>query len=222
MTDISHPIRVIVVDDDPLVVTGITTILGSAPDINVVGRCSDGDQVGDAVASLKPDVVLCDVKMARMNGIAVATTLSTMPGGPKVLMMTALDDDGLVLDAVGAGATGFLLKEEEPQRFIEAVRQVASGEVSFSQRAARQLTDWVRDSQTADVRRAAIQKLAMLTDREKDFAVALMTGASDAELAAKFYVAETTVKSALSSIKTKWGIRNRTQLAVVVAQAGIA
>lgn len=222
MTDIHHPIRVLVVDDDPMVVTGITTILSSDPGLDVVGRCSDGDQVGDAVAALNPDVVLCDVKMARMNGIAVAAMLSALPGGPKVLMMTALDEDGLVLDAVTAGATGFLLKEEDPQRFIEAVRQVADGEVTYSQRAARQLTDWVRDSQTADVRRAAMLKIAMLTDREKDFAVALMTGASDAELAAKFYVAETTVKSALSSIKTKWGIRNRTQLAVTVAQSGIA
>lgn len=222
MTDIHLPIWVLVVDDDPMVVTGITTILTSDPGLDVVGRCSDGDQVGDAVAALNPDVVLCDVKMARMNGIAVAAMLSALPGGPKVLMMTALDEDGLVLDAVTAGATGFLLKEEDPQRFIEAVRQVADGEVTYSQRAARQLTDWVRDSQTADVRRAAMLKIAMLTDREKDFAVALMTGASDAELAAKFYVAETTVKSALSSIKTKWGIRNRTQLAVTVAQSGIA
>jgi Response regulator containing a CheY-like receiver domain and an HTH DNA-binding domain len=119
------------------------------------------------------------------------------------------------------GATGFLLKEEDPQRFIEAVQQVARGEVTFSQRAARQLTDWVRNSQTADVRRAAQQRLAMLTDREREFAVALMSGASDAELAATFFVAETTVKSALTSIKTKWGIRNRTQLAVVVAQSGV-
>lgn len=220
MTDLHHPIRVLLVDDDPMVTTGLTTILRSAPDLDVVGRCSDGDQVRDAVASLNPDVVLCDMKMPRMSGTAVAAQLSALSDGPRMLMMTALDDDGLVLDAVAAGATGFLLKEEDPQRFIDAVRQVASGEVTFSQRAARQLTDWVRDSGTAELRRAANQKLAMLTEREKDFAVALMSGASDAELAAQFYVAETTVKSALSSIKAKWGIRNRTQLAVVVAQAG--
>ncbi|MFE4467244.1 response regulator [Leifsonia sp. NPDC056824] len=221
MTDLNHPIRVLVVDDDPMVVTGISTILSTSADLVVVGRCADGDEVPGAVASLKPDVVLCDVNMKRVNGIQVAATLSAMPDGPRVLMMTALDDDGLALDAITAGATGFLLKEEDPQRFIEAVQQVARGEVTFSQRAARQLTDWVRNSQTADVRRAAQQRLAMLTDREREFAVALMSGASDAELAANFFVAETTVKSALTSIKTKWGIRNRTQLAVVVAQAGV-
>jgi len=221
VTDLHHPIRVLVVDDDPLVVTGISTILSSSPELEVVGRCSDGDEVRSAVASVTPDVVLCDVKMKRVGGIAVAAALSAMPNGPRVLMMTALDDDGLVLDAIAAGAAGFLLKEEDPQRFIEAVRQVANGEVIFSPRAARQLTDWVRDSPNAEVRRAAIQKLAMLTDREREFAVALLDGASDAELAAKFFVAETTVKSALSSIKTKWGIRNRTQLAVIVAQAGV-
>lgn len=221
MTDPHRPIRVLVVDDDPLVVTGISTILSTSDDLVVVGRCADGDEVPAAAASLKPDVVLCDVNMKRVNGIEVAATLTALPDGPRVLMMTALDDDGLALDAITAGATGFLLKEEDPQRFIEAVRQVAKGEVTFSQRAARQLTDWVRNSQTADVRRAAKEKLAMLTDREREFAVALMSGASDAELAATFFVAETTVKSALTSIKNKWGIRNRTQLAVIVAQAGV-
>ncbi|WP_434318188.1 response regulator [Leifsonia sp. P73] len=221
MTDAQHPIRVLVVDDDPMVVTGISTILSTSADVVVVGRCADGDEVPHAVAALNPDVVLCDVNMKRVNGIEVAVTLAAMPDGPKVLMMTALDDDGLALDAITAGATGFLLKEEDPQRFIEAVHQVARGEVTFSQRAARQLTDWVRNSQTAEVRRAAQKRLAMLTDREREFAVALMSGASDAELAATFFVAETTVKSALTSIKNKWGIRNRTQLAVVVAQAGV-
>lgn len=221
MTDLPHPIRVLVVDDDPMVVTGISTILSTSAELVVVGRCSDGDEVPAAVASLRPDVVLCDVNMKRVNGIQVAAMLSAMPDGPRALMMTALDDDGLALDAITAGATGFLLKEEDPQRFIEAVQQVARGEVTFSQRAARQLTDWVRDSQTAAVRRAAREKLAMLTDREREIAVALMSGASDAELAATFFVAETTVKSALTSIKTKWGIRNRTQLAVIVAQSGV-
>lgn len=222
MTDLPHPIRVLVVDDDPMVVTGISTILSTSADLEVVGRCSDGEEVPAAVASLKPDVVLCDVNMKRDNGIAVAATLSAMLDGPRVLMMTALDDDGLALDAITAGATGFLLKEEDPRRFIEAVQQVARGEVTFSQRAARQITDWVRDSQTADVRRAARENLAKLTDREREFAVAVMSGASDAELAATFFVAETTVKSALTSIKNKWGIRNRTQLAVIVAQAGLS
>lgn len=221
MTDNSQPIRVLVVDDDRMAAAGITAILSTAADIDVVGHCTDGDQVAEAVTRLRPDVVLCDVRMPRVDGIAVAGSLAGQANGTKTLMMTAFDDDGRVLAAVAAGAAGFLLKEEDPHRIIEAVQQVAAGDAAFSPRAARQLREWIRESHTADTRREALEKLAMLTDREKEFALALVTGASDAELAAQFYVAQTTVKSALSAIKTKWGIRNRTQLAVVVAQSGL-
>ncbi|SEI10330.1 regulatory protein, luxR family [Leifsonia sp. CL154] len=135
-------------------------------------------------------------------------------------MMTAFDEDGRVLDAVTAGAAGFMLKDEDPHRILEAVRQVAAGDAAFSPRAAKQLAAWVQDSRGDDVRRDARAKMTQLTEREKAFALALVTGASDAELAQQFFVAETTVKSTLSGIRTKWGVRTRTELAVVVARSG--
>jgi DNA-binding NarL/FixJ family response regulator len=221
VTENNHRIRVLVVDDDQMAAAGITAILGTSPGIVVVGHCTDGNQVVAAVARLRPDVVLCDMRMPRMDGISVARSLAAEGSGTKTLMMTAFDDDGQVLDAVAAGAAGFLLKDEDPYRIIEAVQQVSGGDAAFSPRAAGQLAQWVRESRTADTRREALEKLDLLTDREREFALALVTGASDAELAAQFYVAESTVKSALSAIKTKWGIRNRTQLAVVVARSGV-
>ena len=138
----------------------------------------------------------------------------------RLLVSPVFDEDGRVLDAVSAGAAGFMLKDEDPHRIIAAVRQVAAGDAAFSPRAAKQLASWVRDSHGAEQRRDAIEKMRMLTERERDYAMAVTNGASDAELAQQFYVAETTIKSALAGIRTKWGVRTRTELAVVVARSG--
>lgn len=135
-------------------------------------------------------------------------------------MMTAFDEDGRVLDAVTAGAAGFMLKDEDPHRILDAVRQVAAGDAAFSPRAAKQLSLWVRDSRVNEVRKESAAKMTQLTDREREFALALVSGATDAELAQRFFVAETTVKSTLAGIRTKWGVRTRTELAVVVARSG--
>jgi DNA-binding NarL/FixJ family response regulator len=213
---VSDRIRVLVVDDDPLAAAGITAILGTAADMQLVGSRSDGDQVADAVHELHPDVVLCDVRMPRVDGLASAH------GAPRFLMMTAFDEDGRVLDAIAAGAAGFLLKDEDPQRIIEAVRAVAAGDAAYSPRAARQLTEWVQESRTAGGRRDALAKVEQLTEREREFALAIVNGASDADLAQRFFVAETTVKSTLAGIRAKWGVRTRTELAVVVARSGLA
>lgn len=217
MTD-SRPISVLVVDDDTMAANGLTALLELSGDIRVVGRCSDGTEVAAAVAALRPDVVLCDVRMPRMDGVAVVEQLAGT--GPVFLMMTAFDEDGRVLDAVAAGAAGFMLKDEDPRRIIDAVREVAAGDSAFSPRAAKQLTTWVRDSHASDARRDATEKMRILTDREREYAIGVTNGASDAELAQRFFVAETTVKSALAGIRAKWGVRTRTELAVVVARSG--
>lgn len=215
------PIRVLVVDDDLMAAAGITAILSTAQDIDVVGSRTDGDQVEAAVRELRPDVVLCDVRMPRMSGVAVAASLSAADA-PAVLMMTAFDEDGLVLEAISAGASGFLTKDEDPRRIIDAVRTVAAGESAYSPRAARQVTEWVRASSTSGTRRDAASMLAQLTDREREFATALVDGSTDAELAARFFVSETTIKSTLSGIRAKWGARSRVELAVTVVRAGLA
>lgn len=200
---------------------GVTAILGSQDDITVVGHCADGTQVPTALSKLRPDVVLCDVRMPQMDGVSVVRTMRPAAGDVRFVMMTAFDEDGRVLDAISAGADGFLLKDDDPTRIIDGIRTVAAGDSAYSPRAARQLTEWVQSSRNADARHDAQTKLAMLTDRERQYALALVTGASDAELAAQFFVAETTIKSTLAGIRTKWGIRTRTELAVVVARGGL-
>jgi DNA-binding NarL/FixJ family response regulator len=214
--------RVLVVDDDQMAAAGVSAILSTTDDLHVVGVRTDGSQVADAINELRPAIVLCDVRMPVMDGVAVVRTLASQADAPRFLMMTAFDEDGLVLDAVAAGAAGFLLKDEDPHRIIDSVRDVAAGGSVFSPRAANQLTEWVRDSRNAEARRDASSKVDLLTPREREFALALVTGASDVELARQFFVAETTVKSTLSGIRTKWGVRTRTELAVIVARSGLA
>jgi len=217
---VTQPIRVLVVDDDHLASAGVTAILSTADDVQVVGVCSRGDQVAGAIRDVRPDVVLCDVRMPGMNGVAVTKALARAQDAPRFLMMTAFDEDGLVMDAIEAGAVGFLLKDEDPTRIIDAVRAVADGDAAYSPRAARQLTAWVQESRSTDARRDALAKLDLLTEREREFALALITGATDAELASRFFVAETTVKSTLATIRAKWEVRTRTELAVIVARSG--
>lgn len=218
----SAPVRVLIVDDDRLAASGVAAILATTDDLEVVGIRDDGDQVGDALPALRPDVVLCDMRMPRVDGVTVARRLGSTPGAPRLLMMTAFDEDGQVLEAIAAGASGFLQKDEDPRRIIEAVRAVAAGDSAFSPRAAAQLASWVQTSHASPARQDALAKIALLTDREREFALALVEGASDAELATRFFVAETTVKSTLAAIRTKWGVRSRTELAVVVARSGVA
>lgn len=209
----------LIVDDDAMAAAGIGAVLRAAPDLDVVGRCADGDEVAGALPTMRPDVVLCDVRMPRMDGVTVVRSLHD--GGPRFLMMTAFDDEGIALRAVEAGAAGVMLKDDDPLRIIAAVRSVATGDAEFSPRLARQLAGWVRNDERAAARREAESRMAMLTDRERDFAIAVVDGSSDAELAARFYVAESTVKSTLGAVRTKWGVRTRTELAVTVVRAGV-
>ena len=216
------PARILIVDDDRMAAAGVSMVVSSADDLHVVGTRGDGDEVADAIRELRPDVVLCDVRMPRIDGVAVVRRLAAQPGAPRFLMMTAFDEDGLVLQAIEAGAAGFLLKDEDPRRIIEAVRAVAAGDSAYSPRAARQLTEWVQDSSSLSSRRAALAKVELLTEREREFAFAVADGATDAEIAARFFVAETTVKSTLGAVRTKWGARNRVEIAVTAARSGLA
>jgi DNA-binding NarL/FixJ family response regulator len=214
-------IRVLVVDDDPLAREGVIAILSTADDIVVVGQCSDGSQVNGGIASSLPHVVLMDVRMPVVDGVTAVELAQGHPLEPRFLMMTAFDDDGRVLDAIVAGASGFLMKDEHPTGIIDAVRDVANGEYAYSARSAGHLSRWVRNSGNSHARRDAAAKMASITEREREIALALVSGPSDAELAQRFFVAESTIKSALASIKSKWGVKNRTQIAVIVARSGL-
>lgn len=213
--------RVLVIDDDALAAAGLAAIIESAADLAVVGVLHSAQSLAENITSTRPDVVLCDVRMPRIDGITLAKTFAHGEGAPKFLMMTAFDDEGVVLQALDAGAIGFLFKDEDPRRILDSVRAAASGEAPFSPRASAELVHWARAERFAAHRLNAREKMAQLTAREREFALAVVTGASDAEIAAQFFVAETTVKSALSAIRAKWGARNRTDLAVIVAQANV-
>ncbi|MBN9612039.1 MAG: response regulator transcription factor [Actinobacteria bacterium] len=213
--------RILVVDDDALAAAGVAALLGAATDLEVVGTCGGGAQLAEEITALRPDVVLCDVRMPGIDGISLVRRLAAVTDAPRFLMMTAFDDDGVVLQALDAGAVGFVFKDEDPRRILDSVRAAATGEAPFSPRAAVEITHWARSERTSSKRIDALQKMSLLTEREREFALAVVTGASDAEIAAQFFVAETTVKSALAAIRTKWGVRNRTDLAVVVAHSGL-
>ncbi|GAA2534075.1 response regulator transcription factor [Microbacterium mitrae] len=216
MTD---PIRVLIVDDDAFARSGMEMLISSAPDLVVVATCSNGAQVAGAIREQYPDVVLCDVRMPGMDGIAVVEALRG--SGPAFLMMTAMDDNGTVLRAIEAGAAGFLLKDDDPISIVNAVRSVAAGDTPMSARSARHLVSWVRDDPQAARRRDAQARVEQLAPREREMAIAVATGASDAEIARQVLVAESTVKSTLATVRAKLGARTRVDLAVTVVRAGL-
>lgn len=209
-------IRVLIVDDDAMVRSGVAGILRTQPDLHVVGEHTDGLGLADAIHDTRPDLVLIDVRMPGRGGVE-AVRAARSDDGPVFLMMTAFDEEGRVVEALEAGASGFILKDEAPIEIVRAVRAAATGDAPLSPRSARQVRQWIEDSRDIGSRREAAQKLELLTDRERQVALALVDGPSDAELAALFHLSESSIKTHLAAIKAKWGARNRTQIAVTAA-----
>lgn len=212
--------RVLVVDDDALVRTLLRTIL-EQQGLEVVGQCADGDEVVAAVQAHHPDVVLMDLRMARVSGVEATAALQRLPAPPAVIALTSFDVQDAVLAALHAGARGYLAKDSSPAEIAEAVRAVATGGSRLSDRATRAVVDHV----TADVdgrRRAeARARLDVLTERELEVAAAAATGLSNAAIAARTFVSEATVKTHLTRAMTKLGLENRVQLATLVDRAGL-
>jgi DNA-binding NarL/FixJ family response regulator len=216
----TRPVRVLVVDDDALVRAGLTMMLDGAPGIAVVGEASDGDQAQAAVDAHAPDVVLMDVRMPRIDGITATKRLRARPRPPEVIVLTTFDTDENVLHALRAGASGFLLKDTPPARIAEAVRQVAAGEPILSPRITRRLMD--RVAVQAGAYAQARATLATLSPRERDVVVAIGQGHGNAEIGARLDMTLATVKSHVSHILTKLGMDNRTQIALLAHDAGLA
>jgi DNA-binding NarL/FixJ family response regulator len=211
------------VDDDPLVRTGLRLMLGGTSDVTVVGEVGDGADVVDAVARLAPDVVLMDIRMPVLDGID-ATRAVTARGGPApaVIVLTTFDSDANVLEALRAGAAGFLLKHTPPEQIVEAVRRAAAGEPVLSPSVARRLIDHVAGTAPAAPGREqqAREKLAQLSDREREVAVAVANGWSNAEIAQRLFMSVGTVKAHVSSALTKLDLTSRIQLALLAHDAG--
>jgi DNA-binding NarL/FixJ family response regulator len=211
---------VLLVDDDALVRAGLRMVLSAAQDLQVVGEAADGAAAVAAVREHRPDVVLMDIRMPEMDGITATAALRRLDAPPKVIVLTTFQADEQVMSALRAGADGFLVKDTPPAEIVTAVRLVASGEAMLSPSVTRTLLSHFSDTQASHRRRRfAIQRLATLTDREREVAVAVGSGASNAEVAASLFISEATVKALVSRLFTKLDVTNRVQIAIVVHDA---
>jgi DNA-binding NarL/FixJ family response regulator len=220
--DVSPVVRVLVVDDDPLVRSALGLMLGGQPNVEVVGEAADG-RAGIALArELRPDVVLMDIRMPVLNGLDATRALHAEPDPPRVIVLTTFDADEHVVGALAAGADGFLLKDTPPAQILEAIHKVADGEPMLSPSVTRTLINRVRADNGDDREAAAQERLARLTERERDVALAVGGGLSNAEIAAALHLSVPTVKAHVSRLFEKLGTTNRVQIAICVHDAGIA
>jgi DNA-binding NarL/FixJ family response regulator len=211
-------VRVLLADDQPLMRTGFRMILHATDDIRVVGEASDGSAAAAAAAELKPDVVLMDIRMPGTDGIEGTRRIVSSTPGTRVLILTTFDLDEYAFTALRAGASGFLLKDVPPDQLVEAIRVVSSGDAVVSPRITRQLLDRYATSLPAgaDSGPSVHPLLAKLTEREGEVLMALARGLSNAEIAAQLVLSEKTVKTHVTRILAKLGLRDRVQ-AVVLA-----
>lgn len=213
-------IRVLVVDDEELVRSGLRLILEAAGDIAVVGEARDGAEAVSAVARLRPEVVLMDVRMPGMDGLTAAARLLSGHDAPKLVMLTTFDLDECVHEALRLGAVGFLLKDTPPRELAAAVRTVASGQAMLSPSVTKRLIASYVDRAPSRAE-AARRHLAALTGREEDVIRAVARGLSNAEIGRELRLTEATVKAHVSRVLAKLGLANRVQAAVLVHDADL-
>jgi DNA-binding NarL/FixJ family response regulator len=214
-------IRLLVVDDDPLVRSGLGLILGGAPAIEVGAQAANGREGIAAVAEHRPDVVLMDIRMPVMDGIEATAAIVAEPDPPRVIVLTTFDADEYVLRALAAGASGFLLKDTTPEDIVAAVHKVASGQPMLSPSVTSTLIQQVTTQRSPERSLAARARLDRLTERERDVALAVGRGLSNAEIAAELYLSVPTVKAHIGRLFQKLGVDNRVQIALCVHDAGL-
>ncbi|MCX4907345.1 response regulator transcription factor [Streptomyces sp. NBC_00878] len=224
----AHRIRLLVVDDDPLVRAGLRLMLSAAEDIDVVAEAADGADVQALVDEYRPDLVLMDIRMPKTDGLAATAALRQRqrPRPPEVLILTTFTTDSYVLQALRAGAAGYILKHTPPAQIVAAVRNVMAGEPVLSSAAVRQLIDTVTDPAGVpgpsrhEERKKAEAMLDRLGAREREVALAVAEGRTNAEIAAARHMSLPTVKAHVSHILTRLGLNNRVQIALLVYRAG--
>jgi DNA-binding NarL/FixJ family response regulator len=215
-------IRVLLVDDDPLVRSGLRLLLTGADGIEVSGEAEDGGGVLAAVDRHRPDVVLMDIRMPGVDGIAATRLLRAQPRPPAVLVLTTFDADELVLRALRAGAAGFLLKDTPPAEIVRAIELVAEGDGMLSPRVTRRLIALVAGDGGAVARReAARERLDTLSGREREVALAVGQGRPNAEIAGELHMSVPTVKAHVSRLLDKLEVENRVQIALLVQDAEV-
>jgi DNA-binding NarL/FixJ family response regulator len=211
-------IRVLIVDDDALVRSGLRLMLRSAPDIAVAGEAADGAEAVTAATELTPDVVLMDIRMPGTDGVTATAAITARAAAPRVIALTTFDADDLVRKAITAGAAGYLVKDTPPAEIIGAIRAVAAGQGVLSPAVTRPLLDLLQGTPAGPPAPEAPRGpgLDVLTDRERAVAVAVADGATNAQIASQLYVSPATVKATVSRILTKLHLENRVQIAVIV------
>ncbi|HYM51815.1 MAG TPA: response regulator transcription factor [Candidatus Limnocylindrales bacterium] len=211
-------IRVVIADDQPLIRTGLRTVLEVEDDITVVGEAADGAQAVDLCTRERPDVVLMDVRMPRMDGLRAARRLRELSSPTRVVMLTTFDLDEYVYEALRAGASGFLLKDATAGQLVAAVRAAAEGNAMLAPSVTRRLI--AEFSQRAATRRPA-QDLSALTEREREVLTLIGEGLSNSEIARRLSVSETTVKTHVGHVLGKLELRDRVQAVILAHDAGL-
>jgi DNA-binding NarL/FixJ family response regulator len=213
-------IRVLLVDDQALVRSGFRLILETREDLEVVGEAQDGREAVELARKLSPDVILMDVRMPNVDGVEATRRLAALGSPARVLILTTFDLDEYVYEAIRAGASGFLLKDVQPAQLVEAVRVVAAGEALLAPTVTRRLLDHFA-GRLPGARPARPAELQRLTERELEILTLLADGLSNAELAERLFLSETTVKTHVSSVLRKLGLRDRVQAVVLAHRAGL-
>ncbi|MFC5719571.1 response regulator [Streptomyces gamaensis] len=212
-------IKVLIVDDQMMVREGFSVLLGAQPDIEVIGEAVDGRQAVEKVAELRPDVVLMDIRMPVLNGLEATKEIIAADGDAKVLVLTTFDLDEYVYQALRAGASGFLLKDASARQLADGVRVVADGEALLAPTVTKRLIQEFSRLGTPKV--PNLERVKDLTERETEVLVLIAQGRSNTEIAEHLVVAESTIKTHVSRILVKLGLRDRTQAAVFAYETGL-
>ncbi len=210
-------IRVFLADDQDLVREGLAMIVSAHDDLAVVGQAADGEAALDGVRRTAPDVVLMDVRMPVLDGISATERILSYPASPKVLMLTTFDLDEHAFAGLRAGASGFLLKSARGEDVVQAIRSVHRGDAVIAPELTRRLLDQV----DLPGPRAVPPEVRRLTDREREVMVEVASGATNAEIAARLYLSESTVKTHVGRVLGKLGLRDRVQIVVLAYEAGL-
>ncbi|AXL92849.1 DNA-binding response regulator [Streptomyces sp. CB09001] len=217
-------IRVLIADDEPMIRAGVRAVLATATDIDVVAEAADGHDAVELVRRHRPAVAVLDIRMPGLNGIDAAAEIRTVVPGTGVIMLTTFGEDDYILQALGGGAAGFLIKSGEPEELITGVRAVAGGAAYLSPRVAARVVAHLAATGAGTLagrRSAARDRIAALTARERDVLALLGGGLSNGQIARRLHVVEGTVKAHVSSLLARLSVDNRAAAAVVAHEAGI-
>jgi DNA-binding NarL/FixJ family response regulator len=215
----TKPVRVLIVDDDALVRSGLTMMLGGADSVEVVGEAQDGSEVLGAIDRHRPDVLMLDLRMPNVDGLGALALLRGQPQPPAVIVLTTFDTDEHVLQALRQGAAGFLVKDTPPAEIVRAIELVASGESMLSPTVTRRLIDHLAADGAGDDRRRAADQLRRLSPRDVEIADAIAEGKANAVIAAELHLSVATIKSHVSAMLATLQLDNRVQLALLVQDA---